>query len=182
MLESLQNVLGRIQDIKNKFYISSYSSQADDFKEIQADNFKEVLNKSIYKNNGFQNTEFDNIIKEKAYKYQIDPKLVKAIIKVESNFNPKAVSPKGAMGLMQLINNTAKEMAVKDTFDPQENIEGGVKYLKYLLKEFNQNIPLTLAAYNAGPKRVKEAQEIPNIKETQDYVRKVLNLYRNAES
>lgn len=176
MLESLQSILDRIQNIRDKFYLSNKFYPSN-----KTDNFKEILNNSIHKDDGFRNTNFDSIIKEKAYKYQVDPKLVKAIIKVESNFNPKAISPKGAMGLMQLIHATAKEMEVEDTFNPQENIEGGVKYFKYLLEEFDQNIPLALAAYNAGPGRVKKSRGIPNIKETQDYVKKVIDLYRNEE-
>lgn len=180
MLESLQSVLWRIQNIRNKFYPLN-QNEGFSYPSSQNDSFKEVLSNSIHKDDGFRNTNFDDIIKEKACKYQVDPKLVKSIIKVESNFNPKAISPKGAMGLMQLIRTTAKEMEVEDAFNPQENIEGGVKYLKYLLREFNQNIPLALAAYNAGPERVKRSQGVPNIKETQDYVRKVLDLYRNEE-
>lgn len=180
MLEGLQSILERIQSIRDRF--SPFQGSEDKFYSLTKTNsFEEILNNNLQRNNSLQNTKFDNIIEEKAYKYQVDPKLVKSIIKVESNFNPKAISPKGAMGLMQLIGSTAREMEVKDAFDPQENIEGGVRYLKYLLKEFNQNIPLALAAYNAGPQRVKEFQGIPNIKETQNYVREVLNLYKNEE-
>jgi soluble lytic murein transglycosylase-like protein len=165
MIEGIKNILGRIEEIRNRFY-PKYANT--NFKEILEDKEKESL----------KNNKFDHIIKEKSLKYQIDPKLIKSIIKIESNFNPKAVSPKGAMGLMQLIESTAKEMGVKDVFNPKENIEGGIKYLKYLLEEFDQNLPLALAAYNAGPERVKRDRGIPNIKETKEYVLKVLDLYK----
>ncbi|MBU0599369.1 lytic transglycosylase domain-containing protein [bacterium] len=179
MIESIENVLSRMQEIRDRFCPYSSSGENDSFNG----SFKEILEENIdNRENLPQNTKleskFDNIIEKKASQYQVDPKLVKAVIKVESNFNPQAVSPKGAMGLMQLITSTAKDLKVEDVFNPEENIEGGVKYLKSLLEDFNQNLPLALAAYNAGPKRVKDARGIPNIKETQDYVKRVLELYQ----
>ncbi|MEW6213816.1 MAG: lytic transglycosylase domain-containing protein [Nitrospirota bacterium] len=120
---------------------------------------------------------YHGIVHNKATKYNIDPSLIRAVIKTESNWNHKAVSRKGAMGLMQLMPVTASEMDVHDPFNPEENIEGGVRYLKYLLERFNGDLTLALAAYNAGPKTVEKLGLIPPITETRQYVSKVLSLY-----
>src|SRR5215467_3608463 len=107
----------------------------------------------------------------------VDPALVRAVIKTESNFNRWAVSNKGARGLMQLIPETGNRYGVRDFFDPQQNVEGGVKYLKFLLEKFNGNLDLSLAAYNAGENLVERLGRIPPIPETTDYVRKVRAFY-----
>jgi soluble lytic murein transglycosylase-like protein len=104
---------------------------------------------------------------------------VKAVIKAESRCDPTAVSPKGAMGLMQLMPSTVESMGVKDPFDPRENIEAGVRYLKWLLERFNGNIGLALAAYNAGPTRVKRFGRVPPYRETREYVKKVMRFYQD---
>lgn len=122
-------------------------------------------------------TNYHSIVHEKATKYNLDPLLVKAVIKTESNWNERAVSRKGAMGLMQLMPSTASDMNVRNPFNPEENIEGGVKYLRYLLERFNGDLTLALAAYNAGPKWVEKFGVIPPITETKQYVNKVLSLY-----
>lgn len=122
-------------------------------------------------------TNYHSLVHEKATKYKIDPLLVKAVIKTESNWNEWAVSRKGAMGLMQLMPATAREMNVRNPFNPEENIDGGVKYLRYLLERFNGDLTLALAAYNAGPTWVEKFGVIPPITETKQYVRKVLSLY-----
>lgn len=121
--------------------------------------------------------EYHTIIHEKASMYDLDPSLIKAVIKTESNWNSRAVSSKGAMGLMQLMPATATEMNVQNPYDPEENIEGGTKYLRYLLGRFNGDLTLALAAYNAGPKTVEKFGYVPPITETKHYVSKVLSLY-----
>jgi soluble lytic murein transglycosylase-like protein len=121
--------------------------------------------------------DYHRIVKEKADKYEIDPSLVHAVIKAESNGSQYAVSRKGAMGLMQLMPSTAYELQVKDPFNPEENIDGGTRYLKSLIERFNGDLTLALAAYNAGPKTVEKSRLIPSIPETQQYVRRVLSLY-----
>src|SRR5262249_35437576 len=103
----------------------------------------------------------------------VDPGLVRAVIKTESNFNRWAVSRKGALGLMQLIPSTGRRYGVQDFFDPSQNIEGGVRYMKFLLEKFKGNLDLSLAAYNAGENLVERLGRIPSIPETRDYVRKV---------
>lgn len=120
---------------------------------------------------------FDAHIQEAAQRYDIDPLLIKAVIKQESNFNPYAASDKGALGLMQLMPGTARDMDVNNVFDPRENIFGGARYLKRLYSKFNGDLALTLASYNAGPERVCTTNTIPDIPETQNYVRTVLSLY-----
>lgn len=121
-------------------------------------------------------SEWDTHIFLTAAKYQVDPALIKAIIHTESNFNPFAVSHKGAEGLMQLMPDTANMVEVADTFDPYANIEGGVKYLKYLLDKF-RDVRLSLAAYNAGEALVAKHKGIPPFPETRAYVRRVMALY-----
>ena len=108
----------------------------------------------------------------------VDPNLVSAMMKTESNFNRWAVSPKGARGLMQLIPATGRRFGVQDFFDPKQNIEGAVRYLKFLLEKFDGSVELSLAAYNAGENLVERLGRIPPIAETRDYVRKISALYK----
>jgi len=124
-------------------------------------------------------TNYDELIREFAKKYNIDFALIKAMIRAESDFNPAAISKKGAKGLMQLMPETALRMNVSNVFNPRENIEGGVRYLKYLLSLFNNDLRLSLAAYNAGENIVSELRSIPPYRETVDYVQKVLNYYQS---
>ena len=121
--------------------------------------------------------EVDKLVVQAAAAKQVDPKLVHSIIQVESAYDPNAVSRKGAMGLMQLIPGTAKRFGVENPFDPGQNIHGGVSYLKYLLDMFRGDVTLSLAAYNAGENSVLRYGGVPAFQETQEYVRKVNNLY-----
>lgn len=120
-----------------------------------------------------------NLVHKLAPGYEVDPKLVLAIISVESGFNVHAKSPKNAQGLMQLIPETAQRFHVKNAFDPSDNIKGGLAYLKWLLTFFKGNVPLVAAAYNAGERAVEKYSGIPPYPETRDYVRKITQLYRN---
>ena len=126
--------------------------------------------------------DISNLVEQTANRLEIDPQLVDAIIKVESEYNPRAVSSKGAMGLMQLIPETAQRFGVANPFDPQDNIQGGVSYLKYLLDLFGGDLPRSLAAYNAGEGAVQRWGGIPSYPETKDYVRKVTHIYKSASS
>lgn len=112
-------------------------------------------------------------------RYQVDPLLVRAIIVAESGFNPKAVSRVGAQGLMQLMPNTAKAMGVVDSFNPEHNIDGGVKYLKRLIDRFDGDVKLALAAYNAGSRRVRQYRGVPPYAETRHYINKIYTLLAN---
>ena len=140
-------------------------------------NRKIAINRPVVRSTrDFSSQTINDFIHAAATEHGIDPLLIKAIIKAESNFDPTAVSPKGAQGLMQLMPATARDLQVADPFDPQDNITGGTKYLRSLLDSFGWDIELSLAAYNAGPGRVKG--RIPNIVETKMYIAKVLDNYQ----
>lgn len=121
---------------------------------------------------------FSQTITEASLRHQLDPALVRAVIKAESSFVPDAVSPKGAMGLMQLMPDTAISLNVTDPYDPEQNISGGVRHLRYLLDRFRGDVRLALAAYNAGEHRILRDSRIPPITETREYVRRVLRFYK----
>ena len=126
---------------------------------------------------------YDDLIAKTSEKYRVDSALVKAIIKAESNFNHRAVSPVGARGLMQLMPATAATLQVQDSFHPENNIDGGVRYLRYLMNLFNGNLPLVLAAYNSGENTVlRYNNRIPPYQETQTYVRRVLDYFSRYNS
>jgi soluble lytic murein transglycosylase-like protein len=126
---------------------------------------------------GSQLEKYDPLIFKAAEKYNIHRNLIKAVIKAESNFNPQAVSRAGARGLMQLMPMTAYAYQVKDSFEPEENIEGGVRYLRYLLNLFQGDLYLSLAAYNAGENAVISYRGVPPYRETRNYVQRVLRFY-----
>ncbi|MHB8908733.1 MAG: transglycosylase SLT domain-containing protein [Syntrophales bacterium] len=123
-------------------------------------------------------TNYEDLIVKASERYHVDSALVKAVIKAESNFNHRAVSPVGARGLMQLMPATAATLQVQDSFHPGNNIDGGVRYLRYLMNLFNGNLPLVLAAYNAGENTVmRYNNRIPPYRETQTYVKRVLDYF-----
>ena len=124
-------------------------------------------------------TNYDALITEFCQKYQVDFALIKAIIRAESGFNPIAVSRKGARGLMQLMPETASRVNVSNPFNPRENVEGGVRHFKYLLSLFNNDLKLSLAAYNAGENLVSQLGVIPPYRETIEYVQRVLDFYQS---
>jgi len=123
--------------------------------------------------------DFNEIIDNTSKKYNISSSIIKAVIKAESNFNPSVVSSAGAMGLMQLMPDTARSLGVDEPFNAVENIEGGVKYLKDMLNKFGGNLELALAAYNAGPGNVVKYGGIPPFMETQNYVTKIMGYIKN---
>lgn len=120
---------------------------------------------------------YDPIITEAAQRHGISFSLLKAMIKIESDFNPRAISTAGAMGLMQIMPENIKRLKIKDPFDPRENIMGGTRYLKQMIDRFNGKLVLALAAYNAGPNIVERYQRIPPFTETEDYVEAVMKYY-----
>ena len=125
-----------------------------------------------------EKANIDNLIEEYSSKNGLDSAFVKAVIKQESGFQPKATSFCGAMGLMQLMPATANSLGVKDAYDPEQNIAGGTKYLKGLLDRFGGDKSLALAAYNAGPNAVAKYNGIPPYKETQNYVKNIMSMYK----
>jgi soluble lytic murein transglycosylase-like protein len=123
---------------------------------------------------------YDPHIRTASEKYRIPEELLRAVMAVESNYNPRALSEKGAIGLMQLMPRTAEDMYVGDVWDPGQNIDGGARYLRQLANQYQGDVVKTLAAYNAGPEAVRRAGgAVPNIPETREYVRRVLALYQD---
>ena len=153
----------------NLHYVRGKSSQT---------NRKIAINRPVARSKNDSSPQTINaFIQTAATEHGVDPLLIKAIIKAESNFDPAAVSPKGAQGLMQLMPATARDLQVADPLDPLENILGGTRYLRYLLDSYNWDVALSLAAYNAGPGNVKNT--IPKIPETRIYITKVFDNYHS---
>jgi soluble lytic murein transglycosylase-like protein len=139
---------------------------------------KKILSQRVKK----AERRYRSIIVRAAHRHQVEPAMVQAIIMAESSFNPKAISRRGAVGLMQLMPDTAEALGVEDISDPEHNINAGVLYFKKLLKEFEGDVKLALAAYNAGSRKVKEYQGVPPYKTTQTYIKKVFEYYRHYKS
>lgn len=180
------------------FFLFSWSAWADkicikiiDGQKVYTNLCDGVVKKiPVKKSNSNQNLiskkisreKLEKIVEEKSQIYGVDPGLIKEMIAEESGWNINAVSPKGAMGIMQLMPSTAILMGVKNPFDPAENIDAGIRYMKYLLEKFKGNVSLALAAYNAGPNLVESLGKIPTITETQNYVRKISLRYSGKNS
>ena len=126
--------------------------------------------------------DYEGIIKQASQRFNVDPSLIKAVIKAESDFNHRAVSQKGAQGLMQLMPGTADAMRVDNPFNPEENIFGGTRYLSLMLSRFKNDKRLALAAYNAGPEKVEDHQGVPPYAETRSFIDRVLKYYSHYQS
>jgi soluble lytic murein transglycosylase len=141
--------------------------------------YKRVLSELPRSRSIMSDRELDPVIARHSRAHRLHPALIRAVIKTESDFDPLAVSHAGAVGLMQLMPQTAMRFDVRDSYNPDDNIGGGTKYLRQLLDRFNGNLPLALAAYNAGEHAVERYRGLPPIPETRQYVLKVLGYYRN---
>src|SRR5712692_7422030 len=133
-------------------------------------------------NRAFTQQDIDAAIDQAAARHNVDPNLVRSVVKVESNFNPNAVSSKGAMGLMQLMPGTARSLNVTNPFDPEQNVDAGVRHLKKLLESYGGDVRLSLAAYNAGAGAVARSAGVPRFAETRNYVRRITNLYYGGDA
>jgi soluble lytic murein transglycosylase len=141
--------------------------------------YKVYLKERISVSNGFHATDkYDKLISNASKEFNVDSRLLKAMIKAESDFDPRAISRKGAMGLMQIMPENFKMLNIENPFDPWQNIRAGAQYFKKLYKRFNGKLALSLAAYNAGPTAVDRYKNIPPYQETEEYVRRVLRYYR----
>jgi soluble lytic murein transglycosylase-like protein len=136
----------------------------------------------FYRGRPYTQRQIDAAIEQAAARHNVDPNLVRSVVKVESNFNPNAVSRKGAMGLMQLMPGTARQLKVTNPFDPEQNIDAGVRHLKSLMESYGGDVRLSLAAYNAGMGAVARSGGVPRYSETRKYVRRITDLYYGNES
>ena len=152
------------------------------FTNVQADARYKLYFRTYEKKSSEYIKEYEGIIQQASRRFNVDPLLIRAVIKAESDFDHRAVSQKGAQGLMQLMPQTATKMKVGNPFNPEENIFGGTRYLSLLLERFDNDERLALAAYNAGPEKVKDYQGIPPYPETKSFVRKVLAYYERLRS
>ncbi len=177
-LSSIENSINRVFGNENDVSVEN-NAAAKEFKNILDEKMAQDTPDNNIEKISFKNSRenIENLIEKYAQKNNLDPDFIKAVVKQESGFNPDATSKCGAMGLMQLMPQTAKGLGVVDAYDPEQNIEGGVKYLKSMLNRFNNDPKLALAAYNAGPGAVQKYGDIPPYKETQNYVKNILASY-----
>lgn len=186
-LWSSQSILADVYKFTDKDGIVHYTNVRPANQKVETFSFPcyasdPKCNQLDWENIPLNRGAFNEEIEAAAEVFAVDDALIRAIIHAESAYQPDALSPKGAQGLMQLMPATQKELQVIDVFDPLSNIEGGTLYLSRLLEQFDQNVELAAAAYNAGPGAVLQYDGIPPYKETRDYVRRVKILYRRYRS
>lgn len=177
LLDSLKKN-GSTNSYLNAYLLNGIASNSINSVSSVAQYQNDFTGEQKYKNFLDGAAKYSGTISKAAATYNVPEKLLAAVMKQESNFNPNAVSSAGATGLMQLMPSTAKYLGVKDAKNPDQNIMGGAKYLRQMLDKFDNDISLALAAYNAGPGNVKKYNGIPPFKETQNYVTKVMNYYQ----
>lgn len=172
-MQGIDKILGRINSIEQRF--KPLSNPSVSFSAVLAANGEQSSMANVQKS---PSDDIGKMIQFAANKYGVDPKLVTAVAKVESNFSPDVVSTAGAVGVMQLMPETAQGLGVRNSKDPRENIDGGVRYLKQLMNTFDGDVTKAVAAYNAGPYAVQKYNGIPPYSETKDYVAKVMAQYK----
>ena len=180
--------MGRIMFVLLILVCTAAASNADIYKFVDENGVTHFTNtprgggymKVISEHTEQSGADFDPIIRQKCIKYDIEPSIIRALISAESNWDVHAVSDRGAIGLMQLMPATAQDLEIKNPFDPEQNIEGGTRYLRILLDRFNGNMELAVAAYNAGPGAVEKSGGIPSFSETRKFVRNVISSYRKT--
>ena len=178
--EALQSLLYKGSNanyVPSSVYEAASSSVHSSATELDSYVSDDVIGTTAYEKSLAGANKYAAIIKKAANTYDVPEKLIAAVMKQESNFNPTVVSQAGAQGLMQLMPKTAQYLGVSNAFDPEQNIMAGAKYLRQMLDKFDNDPTLALAAYNAGPSRVTKYDGIPPFKETQNYVKKVMNYY-----
>ncbi|HWR40406.1 MAG TPA: lytic transglycosylase domain-containing protein [Patescibacteria group bacterium] len=182
--EAINQIMGRIRSIEQRFGNTDYRLPDEKFDSVLASKTSTsaggttVAGRTERTTVSADETGIAGMVYRTAEKYGVDPKLALAVAKTESGLQKDVVSSAGAVGVMQLMPDTARSLGVKNINDPQENIEGGVKYIKQMLGRFQGDVPKALAAYNAGPAAVESYQGIPPYQETQEYVNKILSLVR----
>jgi hypothetical protein len=157
--------------------VRAAQSAAAEVNEYLGQSSGSVQVSNFVRGRAFSDREIEAAIDQAASRHNVDPSLVRAVIKVESNFNPNAVSRKGAMGLMQLMPQTARQLKVTNPFDPQQNVDAGVRHLKMLMENYGGDVSLSLAAYNAGAGAVARSAGVPRFAETRNYVKRITQLY-----
>ena len=190
-ISNISGVIRKINYIKSRFGIAKSANvkkiyQENSFWKDMTNKIREIkLRKNVENTffiqkeiHGREQAEVNSLIRAASNRFGVSEKLIKSVIRAESNFNPKAVSKKGAMGYMQIMPAIAKILKIKNPFDPYENIFAGTYILSKLINKYNGNIELALSAYNAGEKIVDKHKSIPPIKETQEYVKKVLSYFK----
>jgi soluble lytic murein transglycosylase-like protein len=197
MIDNMFTVMKRINEIKSRFGLSRHRQVVRNAGGQEPKLYQDYQNRAVASGNtakpatpgsdiaGIKGKTIDEIHKladHYASVNRVPSALVKAVIQAESNYNPQAISPKGAKGLMQLMPSVIKDLGVQNPFDPNENISAGVHLLKNLLNEYNGDYRKALSAYNAGRRAVNESGGVPEIRETRDYVKKVIDAYmKNSE-
>ncbi len=174
-MDGMQKVMARISSIEQRFGGMAAPGAASFAATLTQAEEKQKTAAGTWSGS---HREVENIIRTTASKYNLDPKLALAVATAESGLEPQAVSPAGAVGVMQLMPDTARSLGVQNIFDPKENIDGGIRYLRQLLNTFDGDTTKALAAYNAGPEAVKRYCGVPPYAETREYVDKVLDLSR----
>jgi soluble lytic murein transglycosylase-like protein len=187
MWSMLQSLMQQMEKVETQSSATTSSTATND--ATAATSFASAMTKASSATSATQtktlartDSNYESLITSTASKYGVDANLVRAIVQAESNFNPKATSYVGAQGLMQLMPGTARSLGVSDPLDPQQNVDGGVRFLKGLLTRYNGNVEKAVAAYNAGPGAVDKYNGVPPYRETQTYVKRVLGLMGKSVS